>query len=114
MYAIRSYYVRMQTDMMYRVKTPDEWIDADETAKKDLTVYGIKDLEITNIDENKYSVKYERWFMDTKESDEIIPETGVFKVVREEIFTRITSYNVCYTKLLRTNADRYDVQSQNS
>ena len=99
MYAIRSYYEYYQNEMLITTKEP----------KEDVFNY----LETKNI-ENKITLNGHGIICETdgKQPAQAVLEeviNGGFTVQEfkrlnatlEDVFIRITSYNVCYTKLLR-------------
>lgn len=79
--------MRTQSDPTSKLLSPKEWLELSEDKKGNADVYGMHNLKIENLDKNKFSVRYEKWFTQPADSysEEYVME--VYKLIRDEIFT---------------------------
>lgn len=80
--------MRAQTDPTARMIPPKEWLTYDDEKKSNSSVYGIYNIDITPLDENRYNVSYEKWYTQPASDDISIEYVAeIHRLIRTEIFT---------------------------
>lgn len=81
--------MRTQTDPSQQMLTPKQWMEMDEEERESKDVYGIYNLKIEPINDNKFGVKYEKWYTTPAKEDDLSVDVkmDIHKLVRDEIFT---------------------------